>query len=148
MKGREAKGSETLFSLRNSLYIFFLSFLSIILGQQDQIGLGRKKKKKHGKKDQLIFTVSLFYFFSLFLQNFLSFFVFFFFVFVLKICVCIYFLVGFNLWLFANMGLLGFIKKGDLVPFWVFSADIRNRDGSGWERQTKRGERRETSFWH
>ena len=48
------------------------------------------------------------------------------------------------------LGVIGFlsrfmIKKGVLVPFWVFSAYTRNRDGSGWERQTERGERQETS---
>ena len=75
----------------------------------------------------LIFPLSissLFYFFSFFLQNFLFFF------FVLKICVCIYFLVGFNLWLFANTGLLGFDKKrrfGSILD--IFSLHKKQR----WE---------------
>ena len=88
----------------------------------------------------LIFPLSissLFYFFSFFLQNFLFFF------FVLKICVCIYFLVGFNLWLFANTGLLGFDKKrrfGSILD--IFSLHKKQR----WKRQTERGERWEMSL--
>ena len=56
----------------------------------------KERKKKHGKKDRLIFPVSisfLFFFLRFFKISFFVVVV----VVVVKICVCIYFLVGFNL---------------------------------------------------
>ena len=127
IKGREVNGLGTLFVSLLSLFSLY-HFRTIRL---DQL---RKKKKKHGKKDQLIFTVSLFYlFFSPFLQN--SFFFFFFF--FLKICVCVYFLVGFNLWLFANTGLLGFDKERRFGSiFGIFGLHKKQR--WEWVRATNR----------
>ena len=85
-----------------------------------------KKKKTWEETPSNFYSECLFFIlFSPFLQNFLLLFVF-----VLKICVCIYFLVGFNLWLFANTGLLGFDKKrrfGSILD--IFSLHKKQR----WE---------------
>ena len=88
-KKMELKSAYVL-SLWNSLYLFSLSFLSIISRRQDQIGSGRKKKKWEETPTNVYSEYLFFILFSPFLQNF-------FFFWVLKICVCIYFLVGFNL---------------------------------------------------
>ena len=72
------------------LSLFSLSFQD---GKTRSAQEERKKKKEHGKKDRLIFPVSISFLFFFFVSSKFPFFFFF----VLKIRVCIYFLVGFNL---------------------------------------------------
>ena len=121
IKGREAITKGERRKVWNSLPTLRISSLSLFsLSFQQKVSLfsipdrlrhksnfyPKKRKQKTWEERPTNFSSKYLCFFFFFFSVSSKFTLFFFFL-VLKIYVCIYFLVGFNLWLFANTGLLG-----------------------------------------